>query len=102
MTDHRAGYPITRAKWRELPFRFVVVPVMDGPVLVFADHMQAQAEVWRSEIEEQAARWRSSADPIRRKRIAIRIRLLHVARVNAAEAFSWPSLLPHGVLFDDE
>lgn len=81
---------LTRRHFRELPLRHVLLPSLDGPVLSFAWDLEAQAEVWRAELVELRLRYARAFRPEDRGALARRARRLHLARVNAAEGYTWP------------
>jgi hypothetical protein len=84
---------VSRAQFRKLPVRFVLYPVLDGPVLCFPPELEPSAQCWGAEISvlrEQLARTRD------RKRwlgMAHRVRVLHLRRVEAAYGYTWPGSL---------
>jgi hypothetical protein len=74
-----------RQAWREMDLEFVVVPVLDGPVLVFPPARQQEANVAQWDLEQLAEQWHRFPD--RRGALAERIRKLHHKRVNLAEGY---------------
>jgi len=83
-------HALTRRAFRELPFRFVLIPVLDGPHLCYPDELVGQVECWRAELSDLWLRYRRTRDRDRRIRLTRAMRRLHIACVNAAEGYAWP------------
>lgn len=81
---------LSRKQFRELPLRFVLVPALDGPRLVFARADQGRAAVLSAELDE----WREAQSKTRAteklKRIARAARDAHLRRVALSVGYTWP------------
>lgn len=81
---------ITRAQWASIPLRFVITPVLDGPVLVFDIADDGQAQVLYAEIDH----WREALPRCRNrdviKRVSWAARQAHKKRVALAVGYTWP------------
>jgi hypothetical protein len=98
--DPRTCMPISRAEFRALPFRFILIPVLDGPVLVFPEEHQPHASVYNAELDQ----WREAWPRARRKaesarRIVRAVRKAHIWRVNHAVGYTYPGNPPGHIEF---
>ena len=90
--------PISRAQWLALPFRFILIPVLDGPVLVFSTEDQPRASVYNAELDQ----WREAWPRARREarpRIARAVRKAHSWRVHHALGYTYPGNPPGFIEF---
>jgi hypothetical protein len=89
---------VSRRHFRELPLRFILIPTLDAPRLVFSDRDAPQAEVLKARIEEyRSAFFRASREG--QRRLAIAVRKPHLTRVALAVGYSWPGNPPGYIEF---
>jgi hypothetical protein len=92
--------PITRAQWLAIPFRFILIPVLDGPVLVFSTEDQPRASVYNAELDQWREAWpRAKRNPQAARRIARAVRKAHMWRVNHALGYTYPGNPPGYIEF---
>lgn len=91
---------VSRRQFRELSLRFVLVPTLDGPRLVFppgAD--QALATVLDAELDTWREARTKTRNPEKLKRIARAARDAHLRRVELAIGYTWPGNPPGHIAF---
>lgn len=92
-------FHVTRQQFREVPLRNVLIPTLDGPVLVFEERHQPRAAVLAAQIQDQGALYRRAFDPFKRRSFANYIRRLHLRRVSLAVGYTWPGNPPGYIEF---
>ena len=90
---------VTRQQFREVPLRFVLIPSLDAPVLVFEEHTHPRAAVLEAQIHDQGIRYRKAWDPFKRRSVGSYIRRLHIRRVSLAVGYTWPGNPPGYIEF---
>jgi hypothetical protein len=92
--------PISRAQFRALQFRFILIPVLDGPVLVFSPEDQPQASVYNAELDLWREAWpRAKRNAQTARRIARAVRKAHGWRVSHALGYTYPGNPPGHIEF---
>ena len=101
MTDLRTlTVSISRAQWRALPLRFILTPVLDGPVLVFSTEDQPRASVYNAELDQWREAWpRASRNRDAARRIARAARKANAWRVTHALGYTYPGNRPGYIEF---
>lgn len=93
---------ISRRDFEELPLRFVLIPALDGPRLVFNRCEQGRAAVLEARIAEFAEVFPRTRDGKKRARLARAVRDLHRNLVEIAVGYSWPGNPPGYIKFHPE
>lgn len=92
---------ITRAQFASIPLRFVLTPVLDGPVLAFHIEDRGHAEVLSAELDV----WRELLPRSRSqeviKRTSWAARHAHKQLVALAVGYTWPGNPPGYIQFSD-
>ena|ERR1700731_5214300 len=101
MTDPRTfTVPISRAQFRALQFRFILIPVLDGPVLVFSNEHQPRASVYSAELDQWREAWpRAKRNRDARRRISRAVRKAHDWCVSHAVGYTYPGNPPGHIEF---
>lgn len=101
--DPRTFYVrISREELRLIPINRVLIPTLDGPVLVFRGTNQQWAELLKDDLNSIADLMRArgrSMPPKQRHGILARARRLHVQRVDLAVGYTWPRNPPGYIEF---
>lgn len=90
---------ITRQELGAIPMRFILWPVLDGPVLVFAPADMPEAELaqeWITGFRESVSR---TVRAEKRKRLFRAARDWHLTRVQLARGYTWPGNPPGWIEF---
>lgn len=100
MADLRTFFVrLSRQQFRELPLRFVLVPTLDGPRLIFPPEHQAQANVLQADLDVYRERYARTRKRKKRMQIVGAVRLAHLWRVRLACGYSWPTNPPGWIEF---
>lgn len=91
---------ISRQAMRELPFSFVLLPVLScAPVLVFDDRRQGLAVVEQRRIDELVKPLMRARDGKLIREMKATVRRAHLTRVALAIGYTWPGNPPGYIEF---